>query len=131
MSVTTNHAHSLLAAPVRRRGLMDTIDRSFMNLAYGWAFSMPVRKVFYNITITGPSVVVAMVIGTIDLTGLLMSELDLSGSSGAGSRTSTSTGLGSSSWGAMRDLSFSGEQEVLGGVCQAPSDCLSSGARVG
>ncbi len=59
--------------------LMDTIDGSFMNFAYGWAFSMPVRKVFYNITITGLSVAVAMVIGTIELAGLLMSELDLSG----------------------------------------------------
>ena len=36
--------------------LLDTIDGSFMNFAYGWAFSKPVRKVFYNITITGLSV---------------------------------------------------------------------------
>ena len=35
--------------------LLDTIDGSFMNFAYGWAFSEPVRKVFYNITITGLS----------------------------------------------------------------------------
>ena len=34
--------------------LLDTIDGSFMNFAYGWAFSNPVRKVYYNITITGP-----------------------------------------------------------------------------
>ena len=33
--------------------LLDTIDGSFMNFAYGWAFSKPVRKVYYNITITG------------------------------------------------------------------------------
>ena len=33
--------------------LLDTIDGAFMNFAYGWAFSKPVRKVFYNITITG------------------------------------------------------------------------------
>ena len=39
--------------------LMDSIDGSFMNFAYGWAFSKPVRKVFYNITITGLSVAVA------------------------------------------------------------------------
>ena len=44
--------------------LLDTIDGSFMNFAYGWAFSKPVRKVFYNLTITGLSVVVALVIGT-------------------------------------------------------------------
>ena len=60
--------------------LMDTIDGSFMNFAYGWAFSKPVRKVFYNLTITGLSVAVALVIGTIELGGLLASELNLSGS---------------------------------------------------
>ncbi len=41
--------------------LMDSIDGSFMNFAYGWAFSKPVRKIFYNITITGLSVAVAVV----------------------------------------------------------------------
>jgi len=60
--------------------LLDTIDGSFMNFAYGWAFSKPVRKVFYNLTITGLSVAVAVVIGTIELGGLVMSELNLSGS---------------------------------------------------
>ncbi len=60
--------------------LMDSIDGSFMNFAYGWAFSKPVRKVFYNITITGLSVAVSLVIGTIEIGGLLASELNLSGS---------------------------------------------------
>jgi len=60
--------------------LMDSIDGSFMNFAYGWAFSKPVRKVFYNITITGLSVAVAAVIGTIELGGLIASQLNLSGS---------------------------------------------------
>jgi len=46
--------------------LLDTIDGSFMNFAYGWAFSKPVRKVFYNIAVTGLSVAVALVIGTIE-----------------------------------------------------------------
>ena len=50
-----------------------------MNFAYGWAFSKPVRKVFYNITITGLSVVVALVIGTIELGGLVAQHLNLSG----------------------------------------------------
>ena len=50
--------------------LLDTIDGSFMNFAYGWAFSKPVRKIFYNITITGLSVMVALVIGTIELGGI-------------------------------------------------------------
>jgi high-affinity nickel-transport protein len=59
--------------------LMDSIDGSFMNFAYGWAFSNPVRKVFYNITITGLSVAVAVVIGTIELGGLIASQLNLAG----------------------------------------------------
>jgi nickel/cobalt transporter (NiCoT) family protein len=60
--------------------LMDSIDGSFMNFAYGWALSKPIRKVFYNLTITGLSVAVALVIGTIQVGGLISSELDLSGS---------------------------------------------------
>jgi nickel/cobalt transporter (NiCoT) family protein len=60
--------------------LLDSLDGSFMNFAYGWAFSRPVRKVFYNITITGLSVAVALVIGTIELGGLIAQHLNLSGS---------------------------------------------------
>jgi nickel/cobalt transporter (NiCoT) family protein len=60
--------------------LMDSIDGSFMNYAYGWALSKPVRKVFYNLTITCLSVAVALVVGTIELGGLISSELELSGS---------------------------------------------------
>ena len=59
--------------------LMDSIDGSFMNFAYGWAFSKPVRKVFYNITVTGLSVAIALVIGTIELGGLIADRLSLSG----------------------------------------------------
>jgi high-affinity nickel-transport protein len=59
--------------------LLDTIDGSFMNFAYGWAFSNPVRKVYYNITITGLSVMVALVIGTVELLSLLSNELQLKG----------------------------------------------------
>ncbi len=57
--------------------LLDTIDGSFMNFAYGWAFSRPVRKVYYNITITGLSVFVALYIGTLELLQVLASELGL------------------------------------------------------
>ena len=60
--------------------LLDSIDGSFMNFAYGWAFSKPVRKVFYNITVTGLSVAVALVIGTIELGGLIAQHLNLGGS---------------------------------------------------
>jgi high-affinity nickel-transport protein len=55
--------------------LLDTIDGSFMNFAYGWAFSNPVRKVYYNIAITGLSVVVAVMIGGVELLGLLAEQL--------------------------------------------------------
>jgi len=57
--------------------LFDTIDGCFMNFAYDWAFAKPVRKVFYNLTITGLSVFVAFFIGTIEILGLIGKELDL------------------------------------------------------
>ena len=59
--------------------LLDSIDGSFMNLAYGWAFSKPVRKIYYNLTVTGLSVGVALVVGTIELGGLAGSQLGLGG----------------------------------------------------
>ncbi len=59
--------------------LLDTIDGSFMNFAYGWAFSNPVRKVYYNITITGLSVAVAVLIGSVELLGLLATQFGWSG----------------------------------------------------
>lgn len=59
--------------------LLDTIDGSFMNFAYGWAFSQPVRKIFYNITITALSVFVALVIGSIEIFALASEKLGLSG----------------------------------------------------
>ncbi|MFE9440431.1 HoxN/HupN/NixA family nickel/cobalt transporter [Streptomyces sp. NPDC006602] len=58
--------------------LFDTLDGTFMNFAYQWAFSNPVRKVFYNLTITGLSIAVAFFIGTIELVGVLHEKLDLS-----------------------------------------------------
>jgi high-affinity nickel-transport protein len=59
--------------------LFDTIDGAFMNFAYGWAFSKPIRKIFYNITITGLSVAVALLIGTLELLSVLADKLGLSG----------------------------------------------------
>jgi high-affinity nickel-transport protein len=59
--------------------LLDTIDGSFMNFAYGWAFSKPVRKVYYNIAITGLSVFVAFYIGTLELMQVLAGQLNLKG----------------------------------------------------
>nr|WP_246284385.1 HoxN/HupN/NixA family nickel/cobalt transporter [Gordonia asplenii] len=57
--------------------LMDTTDGVLMNYAYGWAFVTPVRKIFYNMTITSISVAVALVIGTIELIGVLADRLDI------------------------------------------------------
>ncbi|MEV6029016.1 HoxN/HupN/NixA family nickel/cobalt transporter [Streptomyces sp. NPDC052036] len=59
--------------------LLDTIDGSFMNFAYEWAFSKPVRKVYYNLTMTGLSVAVALIIGTVELLGLVADKAGLHG----------------------------------------------------
>ena len=59
--------------------LFDTLDGMFMNFAYGWAFSRPVRKIFYNLAITGLSVAVALLIGGIELLAVLADELSLTG----------------------------------------------------
>ena len=59
--------------------LLDTLDGSFMNFAYGWALSQPVRKVYYNIVITGLSVAVALIIGSFELLGQLASQLGWTG----------------------------------------------------
>jgi nickel/cobalt transporter (NiCoT) family protein len=75
--------YSILCLPIlfaAGMSLLDTIDGSFMNFAYGWAFSKPVRKVFYNITITGLSVAVSVAVGTVELVGLFAQKLGASGS---------------------------------------------------
>ena len=59
--------------------LTDTTDGFGMRFAYGWAFMKPIRKVYYNLTMTVISVLVAVVIGTIELLGVLASELSLTG----------------------------------------------------
>ncbi|MGH2916276.1 MAG: HoxN/HupN/NixA family nickel/cobalt transporter [Solirubrobacteraceae bacterium] len=60
--------------------LLDTLDGVMMNFAYGWAFLRPVRKVFYNIAITGLSVAVALFIGTIEIVSIIASKARLGGS---------------------------------------------------
>ncbi len=57
--------------------LLDTIDGSFMNFAYGWAFSKPIRKIYYNITVTALSVAVALLIGGIELISVLTQKLNI------------------------------------------------------
>ena len=51
--------------------LLDCLDGLFMGVAYDWAFLNPVRKVYYNISITGLSVAVAFLVGTIELVSVL------------------------------------------------------------
>jgi len=59
--------------------LVDTTDGVLMLGAYGWAFMNPVRKLYYNLTITGVSVVVALAIGGIEALGLIAEKLGLDG----------------------------------------------------
>ena len=67
--------YAILTLPVlfaAGMSLLDSIDGCFMNFAYGWAFSRPVRKIYYNIVVTALSVAVALVIGSIELISLLV-----------------------------------------------------------
>jgi high-affinity nickel-transport protein len=74
--------YAILCLPVlfaAGMSLLDTIDGAFMNFAYGWAFAKPMRKIFYNITVTGLSVAVALIIGSIELFAVLADKhIDLS-----------------------------------------------------
>lgn len=71
--------------------LVDTTDSILMVGAYGWAFLNPIRKIWYNLTITAISVVVALMIGGIEALGLIADKLGLEGSF----------------WGAIADLNGS------------------------
>jgi high-affinity nickel-transport protein len=73
---------AVLALPFLFSGgmmLFDTLDGAFMNFAYGWAFARPVRKVYYNLVITGLSIGAAFIIGTIEILGILTTEFHLGG----------------------------------------------------
>jgi nickel/cobalt transporter (NiCoT) family protein len=59
--------------------LVDTTDGVLMLGAYGWAFKTPMRKLYYNLTITAVSVLVALVIGTVEVLWLIADKLDLQG----------------------------------------------------
>ncbi|MGA3360757.1 MAG: HoxN/HupN/NixA family nickel/cobalt transporter [Solirubrobacteraceae bacterium] len=70
--------YSILCLPIlftAGMSLMDTIDGIFMNFAYSWAFFNPVRKVYYNLAITGLSVSICFFIGTIEVLGILPAEI--------------------------------------------------------
>jgi nickel/cobalt transporter (NiCoT) family protein len=75
--------YAILSLPIlfaAGMSLFDTADGCFMNFAYDWAFAKPVRKVYYNMTITGLSVFVAVFIGAIELLGLIAQNSNLNGS---------------------------------------------------
>jgi high-affinity nickel-transport protein len=75
--------YAILSLPIlfaAGMSLFDTVDGCFMNFAYDWAFAKPIRKVYYNITITGLSVFVAFFIGGIETLGLLAQDRHLGGS---------------------------------------------------
>lgn len=59
--------------------LMDTTDSVLMTRAYGWAFINPIRKLWYNLTITAASVIVAIFIGGLEALGLISDKLGLEG----------------------------------------------------
>ena len=92
--------YAVLALPFLFSGgmmLFDTLDGCFMNFAYGWAFARPVRKVYYNLVITGLSIGAAFIIGTIEILGLLTTEHTCAAASGRSWPTSISTSPGSAS----------------------------------
>src|ERR1700733_6608938 len=71
--------YAILSLPIlftAGMSLMDTLDGIFMNFAYSWAFFNPVRKVYYNLAITGLSVSICFFIATIEVLGLLPTEFN-------------------------------------------------------
>ncbi len=74
--------YAVLCLPLLFAGgmtLFDSFDGFFMNTAYGWAFARPVRRVYYNLAITGLSIGVAFIIGTIEVLQVLGSEFHVTG----------------------------------------------------
>jgi high-affinity nickel-transport protein len=74
--------YAILCLPVlfaAGMSLLDTIDGTFMNFAYGWALSHPVRKIYYNLTLTGLSIAVAFAVGSVELLSVAAGRLGLHG----------------------------------------------------
>ena len=72
--------YAILCLPVlfaAGMSLLDTLDGTFMNFAYDWSLAQPVRKLYYNLTITGLSIAVALIVGSVELLGLLHDRLGL------------------------------------------------------
>jgi nickel/cobalt transporter (NiCoT) family protein len=62
--------------------LVDTTDSMLMLGAYGWAFVKPIRKLYYNLTITAVSVVIAVIVGGLETLNLIGDQLDLTDDGG-------------------------------------------------
>ena len=77
--------------------LVDTTDGVLMLGAYGWAFMKPIRKLYYNMTITAVSVMVAVLIGGLETLDLIGDQFRLTDGGGSGARSATSTTI-SASW---------------------------------
>jgi high-affinity nickel-transport protein len=84
--------------------LLDSADGVLMCGAYGWAFDTPVRKVFYNLTVTGLSVLVALFVGTIELASIVTDRM---------------LGIHSGIWGAMQELDFQTMGYLVAGLFAA------------
>ena len=72
--------YSILVLPVlfsAGMSLFDSLDGSLMNYAYGWAFARPIRKLYYNLVITGLSIVVALLIGVQEIISIFTERLDI------------------------------------------------------
>jgi high-affinity nickel-transport protein len=80
--------------------LLDTADGIFMTTAYRWAFRTPLRKVYYNMTVTGLSIIAALVIGLVELAQVLAPKL----------------GLSDGFWGWVQDLDFGSLGYMLVGI---------------
>jgi nickel/cobalt transporter (NiCoT) family protein len=73
---------SILVFPVlftAGMSLIDTADSLLMTGAYGWAFVKPIRKLYYNLTVTLVSVLIAVLVGGIEALGLIADRLQLKG----------------------------------------------------
>jgi HoxN/HupN/NixA family high-affinity nickel-transporter len=77
--------------------LIDTTDGVPMLGAYGWAFMKPVRKLYYNMTITAVSVVVALVVGGLETLNLIGDQLGLTDGGVSGAPLAPSTTISASS----------------------------------
>jgi high-affinity nickel-transport protein len=74
--------YAILCLPVlfaAGMSLLDTIDGAFMTFAYAWAFSRPVRRIYYNLVVTTLSIAVALIVGTVELLSVFAEKLSLSG----------------------------------------------------